>query len=245
MLIVVGLLAGSTCFAQTPEIAPPQTAEQATANAQPEAAKPAPSPVITIPAGTKVPVTLTSPVISKKTHKGDSVRVVTAFPVTVGTQMAIPAGTYLEGVIDKVQKPDRSGQGHLEMHFTRMVYSSGYEVALTDATVAAHAHEVEKSAPASEASPKWGMRGEDFFGDPQQQPPMLPPNPQQPQQPSIGKAVGIGLGVTAVVAVVGIVLARRGHGAGYETVFDAGTQFDLIFRTDIAVDAAKVAVQGN
>lgn len=242
MLIVVGLLAGSTCFAQTPEIAPPQTAEQATANAQPEAAKAAPSPVITIPAGTKVPVTLTSPVIAKNTHKGDSVRVVTAFPVTVGTQMAIPAGTYLEGEIHKVQKPGRSGQGHLEMHFTRMVYSNGYEVALTDATVAARANEVEKSAPTSQASPEWGMRGEDFFGDPQQQSPMLP---QNPQPPSMGKAVGIGIGVAAVTAVVGIVLAHRGHGGGDQMVFDAGTQFDLIFRTDIAVDAAKVAMQAN
>jgi hypothetical protein len=51
-------------------------------------------PSITLPAGTKVMLAMTTPVWSKTTHAGDAVHAVTALTVTVGTTVAIPAGTY-------------------------------------------------------------------------------------------------------------------------------------------------------
>lgn len=238
-VFLAGILTVSTVFAQG---VPAPQAQTAPDQSKAAGAQDSTGGTITIPAGTKVPVSLTSPIIAGDAHKGDSVRVVTAFPVTVGTRLAIPAGTYLEGVIDKVGKENRSGQAHLEMHFTRMVYASGYEVALTRATIAARAGDLDERAHTPLATPNWGMRGEDFFGKPQQQQPTLPA-PQPPARPSIGKVVGIGIGVTAVLAVVGIVLARRGHGGANQTVFETGTQFDLVFQVSVAVDGAKVAMQ--
>ena len=75
---------------------------------------------ITIPVGTRIPLALASPITSKA-RPGDAVRAVTGFPVTVGTQLAIPVGTYVEGVIDKVTKGGRSGPS-LQMHFTRILF---------------------------------------------------------------------------------------------------------------------------
>jgi hypothetical protein len=52
--------------------------------------------------------------------------------VTVGKQLAIPVGTYVEGVLDKVTKGGRSGPS-LKMHFTRLDYVNGYSVDIDDA----------------------------------------------------------------------------------------------------------------
>ena len=125
---LVGLLAASTSWAQQPvpnaQQSPSQVEAQAPAAGQHQ--------TIVVPAGTRIPAKLASPVTAKSGRPGDSVRAVTTFPVTVDTQLAIPAGTYIEGVIDKVHKRGPSGPVLL-MHFTRILYGNGYGVPV-DAT---------------------------------------------------------------------------------------------------------------
>ena len=53
----------------------------------------------------------------------------------------------------------------------------------------------------------------------------------------MGTAVGIGLGVTAAAAVVGILLATH---RGTDSEFEAGTQFDVTFQSEIALDRSRV-----
>jgi len=58
----------------------------------------------------------------------------TQYPVIVGTEIAIPAATYVEGVIDKVTKRDSGSPAPgLQMHFTRLSFTNGYEVRLDGA----------------------------------------------------------------------------------------------------------------
>ena len=116
-------------------------AQATTAN--PQAAAPEQSPArapesqtIVIPAGTRIPMSLASPIQVKSARPGAAVRAVTGFPVTVGSQLAIPAGTYVEGVIDKLVKHGRTGPT-LQMHFTRILYSNGYSTAIDGANVMA------------------------------------------------------------------------------------------------------------
>jgi len=90
--------------------------------------------VITIPAGTKVALALTSPVWAKSVQLGDSIYAETAFPVTVANAMAIPPGTYVKGQIDIMAL--RSGHAEFRIQFTQMVFADGSAVGLTDNALA-------------------------------------------------------------------------------------------------------------
>lgn len=236
LLLLAGLLAACPWVTQEQ----PNDAKQAPAEANPQNRNPQPTGTITIPAGTTVPVTLTNRIMTKKARRGDAVRVVTAFPVTVGTVLAIPAGTYLDGVIDKVQKARRSSPARVQMHFTRMIFANGYEVALTSATALARIDAGE--GPLERNAAKSALAWRSGFMTPQfpPPPPSTPPAPQT--GPSMGKAVGIGLGVSAALAVVGILFANH-HGVDSE--FEAGTQFDLIFQTQIPLQQDRIPASGD
>jgi hypothetical protein len=87
---------------------------------------------ISVPPGTKVAVALTSPVWSKAAKPGDSVYAVSVFPVAIAQQMAIPTGTYVQGLIDVVKRPSwTSNRAEFQMHFTKLIYGNGYTVDLT------------------------------------------------------------------------------------------------------------------
>jgi hypothetical protein len=91
---------------------------------------------ITVPAGTKVILALTSPVWAKTVKLGDSVYSASAFPVAVNDEMAIPPGTYVEGKIDALTRPTwRSNRAEFQMHFSKMIFANGYTVELPGAPV--------------------------------------------------------------------------------------------------------------
>ena len=75
--------------APIPNPAPVPAAQQAPASSTASA--------ITVPVGTAIPLTLMNSVKSKSTKPGDMVRAVVAFPVTVGSRLAIPTGTLWKG----------------------------------------------------------------------------------------------------------------------------------------------------
>jgi hypothetical protein len=86
---------------------------------------------LTVPAGTAIPLTLINPLKKKSTKPGDAVRATVAFPIMAGMQVAIPAGSYVEGVV--LQLTDRAPDIHqpeVAIHFTRLVFTSGYSVNL-------------------------------------------------------------------------------------------------------------------
>ncbi len=84
---------------------------------------------LTIPSGTKIPLTLKSPISTKNAKQGDPVYAETAFPVTADNRMAIPPGTYVQGIIDRTQRPGHvKGRGELLIHFTTLIFPNGYTV---------------------------------------------------------------------------------------------------------------------
>ncbi len=138
---VVGL--GSAVFAQTPEqtaptsAASPQAAAASTASDAPAAAPqadaasdPAPSSpprkTYTVPAGTKVLLTLRSAVNTKSAKPGDGVYLASSFPVVIGNRVMIPAGVYVQGVVDRVERAGHvKGRAQLDMHFTSIIFPNG------------------------------------------------------------------------------------------------------------------------
>jgi hypothetical protein len=89
---------------------------------------------VTIPAGTKVPLALKQAISTKNAHEGDAVYAETTFPVVSDNRIIIPAGTYVQGKISHIQRPGRvKGRAELLMHFTTLIYPSGYTVMLPGA----------------------------------------------------------------------------------------------------------------
>lgn len=85
----------------------------------------------TVPAGTKVLLSLKSGVNTKTARPGDGVYLVSTFPVIVGSHVLIPSGIYVQGVIDKVDRPGRiKGRARLLMHFTTMIFPNGQVVGI-------------------------------------------------------------------------------------------------------------------
>jgi len=84
-----------------------------------------------IPAGTKIPLLLKQAISTKNAREGDAVYAETAFPFVVNDRILVPAGTYIQG---KIMHTERAGHGNgrseMLIHFTSMIYPSGYTVML-------------------------------------------------------------------------------------------------------------------
>lgn len=252
---VAALMIASILTAQTP--APDPSAAPAATQAAPDpAAQNAPAastqasptpaavaPAITLPAGTAIPLTLMTVIKSKSTRPGDAVRAVVAFPVTVGTQMAIPAGTYVEGVVQKVTaKPLSNRAPMLTVHFTRLVFTNGYSMPVSGENSQALLTAPNAGAPANEVAELLPLQlpGQHFaMGAGQQTMPTLPP--LQPLGPNPAVVAGIGLGVTAAFGIGMLVWMHHRVNSYDYAVFDVGWQFQMVLDNPVTLDASQVA----
>ena len=133
-LICSALLAPSPLTAQqaspTPQ-APPQQSDFPTSAGLAGAETALNGKTYSVPAGTKVLLSLKSGVNTKTARPGDGVYLVSTFPVIVGSHVLIPSGVYVQGVVDKVERPGRiKGRAKLLMHFTTMIFPNGQVVAI-------------------------------------------------------------------------------------------------------------------
>jgi hypothetical protein len=89
---------------------------------------------ITVPAGTQIPLKLAQGISTKSAKVGDAVYAETVFPITSNDRIVIPAGTYVQGRISDIKRPGRvKGRAEFLMHFTTMIFRSGYSVMLPGA----------------------------------------------------------------------------------------------------------------
>lgn len=116
--------------APAPAPAPPQTAAAtppSDPNTPPPSAAAAPN-IILVPAGTKVLLETRSSINTKSAKPGDGVYLYSTFPAIVGNRVVIPAGVYVQGVVDSVVRPGRgvgAKKAQLNMHFTSMIFPNG------------------------------------------------------------------------------------------------------------------------
>jgi hypothetical protein len=118
--VAVALLAGIT-------MGHAQTAATSSAAPQPTAAT---TPqTFTVPAGTKVLLSLKSAINTKTAQQGDGVYLVSSFPVVGNARIMIPVGVYVQGVVDRVVRPGRvKGRAQLDLHFTTLIFPNGQVV---------------------------------------------------------------------------------------------------------------------
>ncbi|HZZ40914.1 MAG TPA: hypothetical protein VFE06_17385 [Acidobacteriaceae bacterium] len=191
---------------------------------------------LVVPAATAIALTLVTPIQSKATKVGDSVRAVVAFPVTVGTVVAIPAGTYVEGMVNAVAAHGPS----VKIHFTRMLFANGYSVPLDAMNTQAEVKWPNGiSGPQRVGELAWGGGPPVSVRSDQTSPtnPTLPPLPQE--GPSKGPIIAASIGGVAAVILIGVL--TRHHGGANAVLFDGGWQFQMVLATPLTLDAARVS----
>jgi type IV secretion system protein VirB10 len=116
-------------FALLAAIAMAQAQTVATSSAVTETAPPATPQTFTVPAGTKVLLSLKSAINTKTAQQGDGVYLVSSFPVVGNARIMIPVGVYVQGVVDRVVRPGRvKGRAQLDLHFTTLIFPNGQVV---------------------------------------------------------------------------------------------------------------------
>ena len=189
--------------------------------------------MITVPQGTKIPLRLTSPLNTGTARVGDPVRAETAFPVAVDTKVAIPAGAYVEGAIDKVTK--RGAHAGFEMRFTRLIFGNGYTVPISGSSTSTLAASLDlPDAPDAIGNGMASLQSSCPL------PPCLPPTPTltQPSMPGsrMGLAIGLAVATTAIAILATVILSRRGGGM----YLDAGSSIEMVLASALPLDAAKL-----
>jgi hypothetical protein len=130
--VAAGLLVSGVAMAQQP------AAQQVPANVNNGAAQQAnvaastwQAKTVDVPEGTKVLLELRSAVNTKTAKPGDGVYLSSSFPVVVNGQVAIPAGVYVQGVIDQVTRPGHvKGRAAVRMHFSSIIFPNGTVVSI-------------------------------------------------------------------------------------------------------------------
>jgi type IV secretion system protein VirB10 len=121
----------------------------------PPAVEPAPPPAasktaeeITIPAGTKLLLTLESGISTRTAKKSDSVYFQTSFPITQNNRIVIPVGSYLRGEILETKRAGRlKGRAEIRLRFDTLIFPNGYTIDLNASPSSADTGGGEKVDP--------------------------------------------------------------------------------------------------
>ncbi len=259
VLLVSGMAFGQAAETAKPADAPAQAAAPAndSARAQEPAAAPATMPASppattasstpavaaapnasVIPAGTKIPLLLKQAISTKNAKEGDAVYAETAFPFVVNDHVLVPAGTYIQGKIMHTEHAGRSSKrAEILIHFTTMVYPSGYTVMLpgsVENTPGADSNGVKDKEGTIQADKDTGTRVEDA---------------------AKGAAVAGTVGGIAGAAAGGLNGARYGGLAGIaggvawallkhgpEVKLEVGTSIEMEIQRAVPVDASRIQV---
>jgi hypothetical protein len=119
LAVAVTLLLTAFSIAQetTPPADSPATSQVASANN---------ATTIGIPAGTRIALVLTQPVQTRYLHHGDDIYAQVVSPVTVGNEVAIPPGTFVQGKIDKIEH--QGGRGDIRLLSMSITFPDGYTI---------------------------------------------------------------------------------------------------------------------
>ncbi len=202
------------------------------ARPDPPAASTTDAAQLTIPSGTKVPLALKQSISTKNAREGDAVYAVTTFPVVINDRIVIPAGTYVQGRISGVKRGGHiKGRAEVLMHFSTLIYPSGYTVVLPGAV---------ENVPGAE---KTSMKDEEGTIR------------QDSQTGEKAKTVATAAGTGAVVGGLsngvkgGLIGAGIGGGIGTaiglltrgnDVRLDAGTTLEMVIQREVPLDATRI-----
>lgn len=188
------------------------------------------SATMTIPAGTKLPLGLVRPISVTNSKAGDSVYMQITFPITAGTQMLVPPGTYLQGVIGKILKRDRArALLSFQLSSASLIFSTGYTVTFAGAvdTLPTTAKQRAPDLPNTQSGPPMAMSATGTTT-----PPSLP-------MPSFGNGPRnaiIATGVAAAALTTVMIIAAHHH----DIEMEAGTPLQIVLPVQLELDRQQV-----
>ena len=233
--LLLATVTSSQAQISVPQIAGQQTSPQQTAPPQPSApqsSQPQSQPAnrtLMLPPGTKLPLGLLRPL---RVKPGQDVYLQITFPVTVGNQMLIPPGAYLQGVIEKIIKKDRRSL-QFTISSANLIFSNGYTVPITGMVTVAT---TTAALLLPQAGPGDGQPVPAMAAVGSVAPPPLPPLPPLPSMNGLRNAM---IGVTVATAVGVTVLIVLAHNRDPE--IEVGTPLEIILPAPVYLDAARVA----
>ena len=188
---------------------------------------------ITVPAGTQIPLKLAQGISTKSAKVGDAVYAQTVFPITSNDRIVIPAGTYVQGRISDIKRPGRvKGRAEFLMHFTTMIFHSGYTVMLPGAVENLPGSEKQTVRDGEGTIQQDGTKGKDAGKVAK----------TAGEGAVVGaivdrgvKGAGIGGAAGAVVGLASVLLTR-----GPDVHLPPGTSVQIVLERPLSLDGSKI-----
>ena len=229
--LLVVLSSGAHALAQAPD--GPQTDPPA------PAARPVPAPAqraagngqtITVPAGTRLGVTLENGISTNSAKPGDSVYFRSSFPVTINNKVVIPVGSYLRGEITESKRPGHvKGKGELRLRLNTLILPNGYTVDLNAEPRSADGGGTKTDSEGKITGP--GGKGKDAET-------IATTTVAGAGIGAIaggGKGAGIGAGIGGLAGLAAVLLTR-----GPDAQLPRGSSMDLVLERDLQLEAEQV-----
>lgn len=189
--------------------------------------------MLTIPAGTRVPLSLKQAISTKTAREGDPVYAETSFPFVVNELVVIPAGTYIQGKIMRAQRGGHvKGRAELLIHFTSMIYPNGYTVMLggsVENTPGAEKTGMKDSEGTIRQDSDAGRKAKDAAAG-------ASTGAVIGAVTNGGKGAGIGAGIGGMTGLAISILSR-----GADVRLEPGTSIEMEIQREVTVDASRVS----
>lgn len=179
----------------------------------------------TVPVGTRIPLILKNEISTRTAMPGDAVYLVSDFPVVADGAVLLPAGMYVKGVIDRVQRAGKvKGRAQLQMHFISMILPNGVEIQLPGSLDKAPSSGGAKVKDREGTIEQAGNKGQDAQ--------RIASNTLEGTgvgsiagyaSGNAGMGAGIGGGAGAMVGVLTTLLTR-----GHDVVFPQGASLEMV-----------------
>ncbi len=221
-------MCSSLALAQSSDANPPAPRSL---KAQSSDTPPTAAPLI-IPAGSRIPLSLKQGISTKTARTGDPVYAETAFPFVVNERVVIPAGTYIQGKVERAKRAGHvKGRAEVLIHFTSMIYPSGYTVMLggsientpgaekttmrdSEGTIRQDSDKGKKVKSAAEGASTGAVIGAVTGG---------------------GRGAGIGAGLGGAAGLAVAMLSR-----GADVRLEPGTSIEMEIEREVSVDASRI-----
>ena len=192
---------------------------------------------LVIPAGTKVPIALKNTISTKSNHEGDPIYAQSTFPVAINEKIVIPAGTYVQGKIISVKPAGRiKGRAEVLIHFTTLIYPSGYTVLLPGSLDNAPGVDKSKVKDKEGTIQADSNKGKTIgtIAQPAAEGTIIGAATRGGE----GALIGAGIG-----GAIGTAIAAFSH--GNEVKMSPGTTLEVVLQRDVAVDGSRIKAVAN
>jgi len=187
---------------------------------------------VTVPAGTRIPLVLKHAISTRSVRPGDPVYLETSFPVAQNNRILIPAGTYVQGVVDNVRRPGRvSGRAELLMHFTSLIFPNGYTLSLPGAVQGVPGADNSKVKDNEGTIQADSQKGKDAATIAR----TTGTGAAIGALASGGKGAGIGAGAGGAVGLATVLLSR-----GQDVRMEAGSTVEMELQRPLVLEEARV-----